>query len=263
MFRRWLILVFAVLLAAAAVPSLAANAQGADPCAAAEGEPVTIGAAYLYVEYNSTAGDLGIHGFFDDHGWSTLCVYDPAGSLMLAVTPQGELGRLGLSGVFFEGREPELEEFGPDELIAAFPEGEYTVRGMNVDGTVLAGTALFTHDVPNPPVITGPALAEDEESAGDAVMPATGMVITWDDVTHTIYGDPVTIVGYEVIVTKEGAEAPHGFSQPIFDVHVAADRNSVTISPEFLEPGALYQVEVLALEVSGNQTITEGYFVTE
>jgi hypothetical protein len=30
----------------------------------------------------------------------------------------------------------------------------------------------------------------------------------------------------------------------------------------FLRPGTLYEVEVLALEESGNQTITVGFFMT-
>lgn len=31
---------------------------------------------------------------------------------------------------------------------------------------------------------------------------------------------------------------------------------------EFLDPGTLYEMEVLALEVSGNQTIGLGFFTT-
>ena len=29
------------------------------------------------IEYNSTDEDLGVHGAFDDHGWSELSVFDP------------------------------------------------------------------------------------------------------------------------------------------------------------------------------------------
>jgi hypothetical protein len=36
------------------------------------------------------------------------------------------------------------------------------------------------------------------------------------------------------------------------------DPQSVTVRPEFLEPGAEYKFEVLAIEAGGNQTITEG-----
>ena len=36
----------------------------------------------------------------------------------------------------------------------------------------------------------------------------------------------MTITGYEVIVTKIKHDDPHGFSQPIYDVHVPPDRNA-------------------------------------
>ncbi len=89
------------------------------------------------------------------------------------------------------------------------------------------------------------------------------LAVTWEDVTKTVNGDPVAITGYEVIVTKVKHTDPHGFSQPIFDVHVPADRNSLSVPVEFLEPGTEYELEVLALEVSGNQTITVSSFKTK
>ncbi len=75
-------------------------------------------------------------------------------------------------------------------------------------------------------------------------------------------GGPVDITGYEVIVTKEDFNDPHGFSKPIYDVHVLPTVNSLSVPVEFLEPGTVYELEVLALEVSGNQTISVGFFQT-
>jgi hypothetical protein len=72
----------------------------------------------------------------------------------------------------------------------------------------------------------------------------------------------VQITGYEVILTKEGAEDPNGFSQPIYDVHVPPTMNSLRVPVEFLQPNTVYELEVLALETSGNQTITVGFFKT-
>ena len=72
----------------------------------------------------------------------------------------------------------------------------------------------------------------------------------------------MTITGYEVIITDDAYEDPNGFSQPIFDVHLPPDRTSITVSPEFWKPGTLYEIEVLALEASGNQTISLGFFTS-
>jgi len=224
-------------------------------CRPAQGETVTIATAKLIIEYNSTDEDIGVHGAFDDHGWSELCVYDPNGKQVLAVKPQAQLKDLTMAGIFFESREPPAEEFSFEDLKAKFPEGQYQVRGITFDGEGLTGSATFTHDVPAPPTVTAPLEG--------AVVPITDLVIEWEDATETIEGEPVTITAYEVIVTKVEHEDPHGFSQPIFDVHVPADRNTLGVPVEFLEPGTEYELEVLALEVSGNQTITVSFFTTE
>jgi len=224
-------------------------------CMLPRGKKATIATAKLLIEYNSTDEDIGVHGAFDDHGWSELCVYDPNGQQVLAVKPQGQLKDLTMAGIFFESREPPSAEFSFEDLKAKFPESQYQVRGISFDGKGLTGSATFTHDVPAPPTVTSPLEG--------AVVSTAGLVVEWEDVTETVDGDPVTVTGYEVIVTKVDHEDPHGFSAPIFDVHVPPDRNALAISVEFLEPGTEYELEVLALEVSGNQTITVSLFETE
>ena len=93
-------------------------------------------------------------------------------------------------------------------------------------------------------------------------MPLQDLVIGWDEVTQTVAGGPVDITGYEVIVTKEHHDDPNGFSRPIYDVHVPPNVTSLGVPAEFLEAETVYELEVLALEVSGNQTITVGFFKT-
>jgi hypothetical protein len=232
-------------------------------CQPAPGEAVEIADAKLIIEYHFTAHDIGVHGLFDDHGWSELCVYDPTGVQVLAVKPQSQLKDLTMAGIFFESREPPEAELSFNELKAKFPEGQYRVRGKNWDGTWLTGFATFTHQVPLAPTVVFPALAEQEENAGDVVVPLEDLKIEWADVTATVDGESVTITGYEIIITKVEHEDPHGFSQPIHNVHVAPGVNSLSVPVEFLEPGTVYELEVLALEESGNQTITSGFFKTE
>jgi len=167
------------------------------------------------------------------------------GRPLLTVSPEGPLRDLTMGGIFFESREPPAEEFSFEDLEAKFPEGMY--RGT--------GRAKFTHDVPAAPTVNAP---ED----GDEVQ-ADDVIVEWDDVTQTVDGDPVTITGYEVIVTKVEHDDPHGFSRPVYDVHVPPDRNALPVPEEFFEPGTEYELEVLALETSGNQTITVSSFTTE
>jgi hypothetical protein len=224
-------------------------------CAPSPRRPVQIAAAKLLIEYNSTDDDIGVHGGFDDHGWSELCVYAPSGTQILAVKPQAQLLDLTMAGIFFESREPPGSELSVDELKAQFPEGQYAVRGVTFEEQGLAGAATFTHDVPAAVVVTAPV--------DGAVVPTTNFVVEWEDVTESVDGGPVVITGYEVIITKLDAEDPHGFSTPTYDVHVPPDLNSLSVPAQFLEPGTDYEFEVLAIEESGNQTITSGFFSTQ
>jgi hypothetical protein len=237
-------------------PRAASTAAPDDPCAPwGNGKKARIATAKLIVEYNATDEDIGVHGAFDDDGWSKLCVYDPDGDPVLRTSPQSQLKDLTMAGIFFESREPPIDEFSFEDLKARFPEGRYRVRALGFDGTRLVGHATFTHDVPAAPRVTAPA--------DGAVVDPDDLTVRWRDVTETVDGEPLTITGYEVIVTKEEHVDPHGFSQPIYDVHVPPDRNSLSVPEEFFEPGTEYELEVLALETSGNQTISVSFFTTE
>jgi hypothetical protein len=239
-----------------------ANATSACPSAESGVRTTQIATAKLIIEFNSTDDDIGVHGAFDDHGWKTLCVFDPAGRPVLEVGPQGQLRDLTMAGIFFESREPPSSEFSFADLKAAFPEGEYAVRAESFDGTILVGSATFTHAVPAPPGITSPVIAAEPRGAKKNPVSRDNLVVSWDRVTRTVDGRPVDITGYEVIVTKEAHEDPHGFSRPIYDVHVLPSVNRLRVPREFLEAGTVYELEVLALEVSGNQTISVGFFKT-
>jgi hypothetical protein len=238
-------------------------ASGACEPGATPSRTTDIAAAKLIIEFNSTDDDIGVHGAFDDDGWKTLCVFDPTGKRVLDVGPQGQLRDLTMAGIFFESREPPSSEFSFADLKAAFPEGEYTVLADSFDGTTLSGSATFTHDVPAPPTITAPSLADDPRGTKKNPVSIEDLEVRWDDVTETVDGEPVNITGYEVIITKEVADDPNGFSRPTYDVHVPPTAHSLSVPEEFLEANTVYELEVLALEVSGNQTISVGFFRTQ
>jgi hypothetical protein len=225
-----------------------------------EGEPFD-GDTLLYIEYNETDGDTGVHGLFGFDGLREVCLRSPDGEQRLLVDPVGPLGDLGINDFFFESREPPLDEYSIDDLKADFPEGEYTVSGTDFEGTPRLGTARFTHDIPRGPVITEPRL-EDEENAAQAVVSPTGLVVRWDPVTETVDGRRITVTGYQVIVNQVEWDDPDSQSRPVYDVHVPPDRTEFPVAAGFLRPGTLYELEVIVLEESGNQTITVGFFTT-
>lgn len=215
---------------------------------------VTLPSAKLFIEHNATDEDTGVHGLFDGTDWTRLTVFDPSGKQILEVEPTSQLKTQSISGIFFESAEPPNDEVPISEILNRFPEGRYRVGGCSADGERLRGSATFTHKIPAEPEINYP-----QEGS---VVPATGFAVSWNHVDETINGEPIDRTGYQVIVTKDVPDDPNGFSRPTLDIHVPPSVTSLMIPAEFLEPGTRYELEVLVLEVSGNQTISVLFFVT-
>lgn len=195
----------------------------------------------IYIEFNQTANDLGYHVSLDGEDWKKLKIINPKNRVIFEVNGKGPYKNLGMTELFFEGAEPSLDEFPLKELLALFPEGDYSFEGTTVDGEVITGTGTLSHAVPNGP------------SDVRAVLSGDSLVISWDAVTTTPPGfpeRPISIEGYQLIVDS-------------FEVTVPGTVTSVTVSPEFVAslPSGEVLFEVLAIDVSGNQTITESSFV--
>lgn len=204
----------------------APGGQPAEPFAAAE----------LFVEVNATDGDAGLHGKVDGEDWRVVRLNDPDGHELLKIQARGPLKDHGVTEVFFESAEPEFADLSLEEFKDRFPEGDYSFSGTTVDGGSLVGTATLTHDIPQGPVILSPV--------GDEVVGKAAVEIRWAPVTG------VDITGYQVVVTQEEPERTYQVDMP-------PDATSLRVPEEFLREGLDTKVEVVAREVSGNQTATE------
>lgn len=231
-----------------------AQDNGDDGCLSS-GTAVRLPDTKLIIEHNATDEDTGVHGLFDGIDWKKLCVYDPSGRQILEVEPEAQLGSQSISGIFFESAEPPNDEVPIAEILSRFPEGRYPVRGRASDGRRLTGAAEFTHTIP-----AGPAIIHPQDRG---VVSPLNLVVMWDHVTTTLGGNAFKRTGYQVIITKDVRDDPNGFSRPTFDVHVPPSVTSLTVPNEFLEPNTPYELEVLVLEVSGNQTISSLHFRTQ
>jgi hypothetical protein len=111
----------------------------------------------------------------------------------------------------------------------------------------LKGKARLTHALPAAPVLVLPVDGDDEVDPDNTV-------IEWE-----LVADPPgsMIVRYDVVVEREEG------SLRVFTAQVGPSTDSVTVPPEFMDPGTAYKFEVLAVEKSGNQTIAEREFETE
>lgn len=225
-----------------------AGLLGAAPPAGAE----PFSAARIIFEINASAGDGGIQVFVDGTGWNRLEVFEPGGQKVFDVFGSHSVGTTGVTELFFESAEPSFEDLPLQDLLARFSAGAYRFEGVTVDGARLTGRATLSHALPAGPRVVAPA-------EGATLSPTAPVVIDWDPVTNAFPGTtlPVTIVGYQVIVERLKPK-------PLiaFQVTLPATVTSVTVPAEFVQRGADYLFEVLAIERSGNQTITEGSFKT-
>jgi len=220
-----------------------------------DGEPIVpLKEAKLIIEHNATDADTGFQGFLDGEGWTRLDMSGPRGTV-LTFEGKGELAELGLTELFFETVEPENADVPLEDMLAKLPEGEYTFEGPTVDGGRTAGTATLSHKIP-----AGPELLEPEEGAS---VPPEDLVVSWSPVTEAIDGSSVTIVAYQLIVEKDEEPAGHWIGKRSMSLYLDPSVTSVSIPNQFLEPGTPYLWEVLAIEESGNQTLSSSEFSTE
>jgi hypothetical protein len=215
---------------------------------------VPLTASTLIIEYNASAEDIGVQFFLDlSEGWREMEIFDPSGQELFGAETEGRLTRQGGgTELFLESVEPPIADLPIEKFFRRFPEGIYRFRGIDNAGNTISGQAEFTHDIPAGPEMLMPQPPAGAECAVN--VPARGAVIAWNPVTRSIFGDPLEIVRYEVIVENDDLN---------FDVKFPAEAGTMlSVSPELLQPGTSYIGEVLAVEEGGNQTITEFCFTT-
>ncbi len=213
-------------------------------------EEIPFSKAKIIIEFNSTANDIGVQVLLDGEPWQLVSIESPDGGIILNIRSFGSLRKQGLTELFFESSEPSLDEVPLNEFLARFPEGVYEFEGRTIEGQVIEGEATFTHIIPSGPEIVSPQ--ENE------VVDPNNVIITWNEVTTTITGSSqIEIVGYQVIVEQVDPLR-------VLSIDLPATATSVKIPPEFfVQQNSLHKFEVLAIAAGGNQTITEGFFVTQ
>jgi hypothetical protein len=233
---------------------IAACSQTPASSDAAGGDVIPLKDAKLNIEHNATDNDTGFQGFVDSEGWKSLTFTGPGGAV-LTINGQGSLGDLGLTELFFETVEPANADVSIQDMLAKLPEGNYTIAGPAIDNGQTSGVAWLTHNIPAGPVLLSPA-------EGISVPASEDLVVSWSPVTTTINGAAVTIISYQLIIEKDAPPHPHMIGKIGLSMYLPASVTTITIPGEFFEPGTTYKWEVLAIEESGNQTLSSSTFQT-
>jgi len=208
--------------------------------AAASGAPVEFKKALLRVEVTSTDGDAGLQIDLDHDPWKSVRLIAPNGRTILDVTNRDVLKSYGLTELFSESSEPPFDTFPLSEFRKLFPEGEYVFEGRQTDGTPIRSTFVLTHDFPAGPEITAPVQ--------DSTVRSDRLVVRWKAVTRPT---GIEIARYQVLVVDEQDPVR------VLSLFLPPKARSIAIPKEFLTTAGAYKVEVLAIEKSGNQTLTE------
>lgn len=205
--------------------------------------------AEVFIEWNSTDSDRGIQFFWDGEPWRWMRVKNHSGRAVLDVFAQRNVRAQGLTEGFFESSEPEESELPADAFFSRFPEGEYAFVGRTLEGCWLVGETELTHVLPEP-------LELDVEAFP---------VIYWNQPEWA----EVEVIGYEIVVelvVVEGEGEDEEEHVYLDTANFPGDVNEFTVSPQFQdvildawEYGTLEElkVEIIAIEASGNKTITE------
>ena len=213
--------------------------------------------AKLNIEHNATDRDTGFQGYVDSEGWRRLDVRGPAGKV-LTFKGSGSLGKLGLTELFFETVEPENADTPIRKMLAKLPEGMYRIagpaqeNGKRVGRTV--GRAWLSHDIPEGPRLISPAEG--------ATVPTRGLVADWAPVSKTITGKPVEIIAYQLIIEKDVEPHRHMIGKFGLNMYLRPSVTRMPVPDGFLQRRTKYDWEVLAIERSGNQTLSSGSFRT-
>ncbi|MGH2714142.1 MAG: hypothetical protein ACRDM7_09725 [Thermoleophilaceae bacterium] len=258
LFGSFSALLFGALVAGAlVVGGLRSGEQTRAHAATGSAAGVPLKEAKLNIEHNATDKDTGFQGFIDSEGWRWLDLRGPGGKV-LTFKGRGALGRLGLTELFFETVEPENKDTSIKQMLAKLPEGTYQVAGAAQENGKrmrrTSGKAWLTHDIP-----AGPRLVSPAEGA---TVPTRGVVADWEPVSRTITGEPVEIVAYQLIIEKDVEPLRHMIGKFGLQMYLPPSTTSIDVPDGFLEPSTAYKWEVLAIERSGNQTLSSGSFRT-
>ncbi|MDH4116122.1 MAG: fibronectin type III domain-containing protein [Acidimicrobiia bacterium] len=214
-------------------------------------EAVEMGDSRLKFEINATDGDGGVQAFIDADEWRSVSIYDPGGRRVFTATASGRMAEQGGTELFLESAEPPFTDLTLEQLFQRWPEGTYRFRGRSLAGERYEGSWELTHHIPDGPTLVAPLEADGPQDP-------RATVVIWQPVPAP---DGSPIIGYQVLVVEPNTGID-SLPKVTLDVTMPPEATSLAIPIGFLEPDTEYEWEVLAIEASGNQTLSSATFTT-
>ncbi|MGH8627936.1 MAG: Ig-like domain-containing protein, partial [Gammaproteobacteria bacterium] len=142
--------------------------------------------------------------------------------------------RLGQADVQFDTPEPSLED-----LMQAYPEGEYRFRGRTAAGEKLAGVAELSYELLPAPEIRFPL-----DGATDVP-------------TKDLEVRSVPVAPERILLQVEDEKEKISLS-----IDLPGDAVRFTLPNDWLQPGVLYTLDIKLIAENGNQTVRDVRFTT-
>jgi hypothetical protein len=143
---------------------------------------------------------------------------------------------LGQADFQFDTPEPSLEE-----LIRAYPPGEYRFWGRTVEGENLASIVELSYELLNPPDIHYP-------QDGDTNIPVEDLVVR--------FNAPEEAQSIRLEIEDEEEEVA-------IKVDLPGDASEFNVPNAWLQPGVEYVLDIKVIAENGNQTVRDIRFVTQ
>lgn len=214
-------------------------------------ETIELEEAEVFIEWNSTDDEYGLHFFWEADAWTRMKVLNQKGKKVLNISPSKNTKRQGLVEGFLKTDEPDTSEMSKDAFLARFPAGRYKFKGSEIEGDRLVGVTELTHVLPAPPTNLFPADGADIDSTED-------LTASFTPVTEDTDGNPITPVLYELVIEADSGP----LNIMTLQVDGSESNPELKIPKSFLAPDTDYAFEVIVQEESGNRTVTEIEFST-
>ena len=218
--------------------------------------------ARVFFQLNDTDGDLGIHAKIDGGPWKRTTITAPNDRTLFVVATRSKLRRQGMTELSFESAEPTFDELDPAVFFARFPEGEYEVEGIGLEGEELESEIMLSHVLPAAPDNLQISGMDAPEDCDEGPLPEVGQnaVISWDPVveSHAELGrsGAIDITRYEVSVEREEPELTVSADLP-------PSVTAFTVPMGLLESGDEVKFQILATDAGGNETSSESCFLVQ
>jgi hypothetical protein len=178
---------------------------------------------------------------------------------MLNVLVRGRLRRQGLTELFFESAEPTFDELAPEDFFRRFPEGEYEIEGISIEGDELEGEVELSHVLAAPAEnvrLNGILAAEDCDA--DLPVVEAPVVISWNEVVDSHpeleREADIQVAKYQLVVEREEPELL------VLSVDRPPGSTSFEVPEDFTDLGDEMKFEILVQLENGDRTAIESCF---